>query len=207
MSVQADELGIVSGLQQRRQRFLDNNPSIRRQLEGKRPDVTNAKEHHISVDCKTGEKTIHAGVDLSRHAREIQQRSDALVRAAVERAVQERAQRLLAEEGEARRNAAPTISIREIYAAVIEGTEFSYDELVGPRRSRTVSRARHILFWLMRELRRDLSLPAIGRAVGNRDHTTIMAGVRRFQEVREQQPTKDWLQHPAIAELVDRISP
>lgn len=204
--MQADELGIVSTLQRRAKAFAERHPALRRHFQGKGPDVSNAKETHISADCRTGLTTIHASVDLARHQAEVQRRSDQLVKEAIERAAQIRAERLLAEEPGYSRQSNPSITIREIFCAVVAGTGFSYDELIGPRRSRPVSRARHILFWLIRELRPDLSLPAIGRIIGKRDHTTIMAGVERFHKVRDQQPTKGWLEHPAIAELAGRVS-
>lgn len=45
------------------------------------------------------------------------------------------------------------------------------------RRELRLVRARHIIFWLCRRYT-DLSLPAIARHIGDRDHTTVMHGCR-----------------------------
>lgn len=70
-------------------------------------------------------------------------------------------------------------SVSAILAAVAEVTEIPVQELLGPRRARPQARARQMAYRLFRRLRADLSLPAIGRAMGMRDHTTIMSGLRR----------------------------
>lgn len=98
-------------------------------------------------------------------------------------------------------NGASVPSIKAILRAVSEATGFSVLELISPRRARPVSRARCICYWLMKTLRAD-SLPSIGRALGNRDHTTIMHGLRKWPEYSEQQPIRDWLLHPAIGALL-----
>ena len=61
-------------------------------------------------------------------------------------------------------------------------------ELVGPRRSRDVARARQIAMYLARELT-DMSLPMIGSALGGRDHTTIMYGCDKISALFEKEDT------------------
>jgi len=56
------------------------------------------------------------------------------------------------------------------------------DDIKGRGRSKTVALARLAAYWLL--WHRGLSYPEIGRAVGNRDHTTAMSGVRRVNEMR-----------------------
>ncbi len=58
---------------------------------------------------------------------------------------------------------------------------FSTMQLVGRDRSRSFTRARHIAMYLIRE-RRKLSFPKIGKIFDERDHTTIMHGVRDIAE-------------------------
>lgn len=51
-------------------------------------------------------------------------------------------------------------------------------ELVGPDRHKSVAFARHVAMYLCKT-RYPLSFPEIGRAFGNRDHTTVMSAVRK----------------------------
>ena len=68
------------------------------------------------------------------------------------------------------------LSGREIIAKVAAEHRMTVDDLVGPSRVRTICIPR----WrAMRELReRGLSLSRIGQLL-NRDHTTVMHGLRR----------------------------
>jgi hypothetical protein len=54
-------------------------------------------------------------------------------------------------------------------------------DLIGPRRTREYAYARHMAMAEVRAARR-LSLPAIGRMFGGRDHTTVIHGIRCHQE-------------------------
>lgn len=56
-------------------------------------------------------------------------------------------------------------------------------EIVGQRRSAYVARPRQIIMWLAKETT-TASLPMIGRALGNRDHTTIMHGIHQVERRR-----------------------
>jgi hypothetical protein len=47
--------------------------------------------------------------------------------------------------------------------------------------------------WLMRECRRDVSYPMIGRVIGGRDHTTVMHGLRNVQAKQGHSPFKAWM--------------
>jgi Bacterial dnaA protein helix-turn-helix len=60
-------------------------------------------------------------------------------------------------------------------------------ELAGRSRHARVTRARHEAMWLLREAT-DLSLPDVGRILGNRDHTTVLSGVRKIQRIVEVDP-------------------
>lgn len=55
-------------------------------------------------------------------------------------------------------------------------------ELVSDRRDRHLVTARQHAMWRMKYECHHLSLPAIGRILGNRDHTTVLHGIRKHQQ-------------------------
>ncbi len=61
-------------------------------------------------------------------------------------------------------------------------------ELRGRSRQRHLVEARQVAMYVLREAT-DLSLPAIGRALGGRDHTTVMHGLERIRERLAHSPT------------------
>jgi len=52
---------------------------------------------------------------------------------------------------------------------------YTLEELLGPRRNRTLAKARHVAMLLARQ--QGLSYPELGRAF-RRDHSTVISGVR-----------------------------
>jgi chromosomal replication initiator protein len=54
--------------------------------------------------------------------------------------------------------------------------------MTGPKRLRTIARPRQVAMYLAKTLTMR-SLPEIGRKFGGRDHTTIMHGVRKIEEL------------------------
>ncbi|KZY05254.1 MULTISPECIES: helix-turn-helix domain-containing protein [unclassified Sulfitobacter] len=60
----------------------------------------------------------------------------------------------------------------------------SVDMLRGGDRTKRACRHRHEVMLRLKE-ETDLSLPAIGRLLGGRDHTTIMNGIERAKAKRE----------------------
>ena len=54
-------------------------------------------------------------------------------------------------------------------------------DIKGHIRDRHIVKARHFAMWRCRG-ETDLSLPALGREFGGRDHTTILHGVRRWEQ-------------------------
>ncbi|MCC6190417.1 MAG: chromosomal replication initiator protein DnaA [Anaerolineales bacterium] len=56
--------------------------------------------------------------------------------------------------------------------------------LLGPDRTKEVALARQVAMYLLRE-ETEASLPAIGEALGGRDHTTIMYGCRKIADMIE----------------------
>lgn len=65
-----------------------------------------------------------------------------------------------------------------IIQRVAEKYGFTPADFAGPSRCRFVSYARHEAMAEIRTRRPHLSLPAIGRIFGNRDHTTVLSGIR-----------------------------
>jgi chromosomal replication initiator protein len=69
-------------------------------------------------------------------------------------------------------------TVEEIQAATCERLGISPDALRSPDRSARVAWARQVAMYLSRELT-DATLPAIGRAFGGRNHTTVLHACRR----------------------------
>ena len=65
-----------------------------------------------------------------------------------------------------------------IQEAVARHYSITLDELVGEKRTKRVVMPRQVAMYLCRELT-DSSLPAIGRAFGGRDHTTVLYAVQK----------------------------
>jgi hypothetical protein len=61
------------------------------------------------------------------------------------------------------------------------------ETLVGRNRHKGIARARHVACWMAKRLT-TASYPEIGRALGNRDHTTIMSSVEVIEVERFQDP-------------------
>lgn len=75
------------------------------------------------------------------------------------------------------------ISIEEIQRKVSEHYNIRLSDLVGPKRLRSFARPRQVAMYLCKQLT-SRSLPEIGRRFGGRDHTTVMHGVKRIEELK-----------------------
>lgn len=73
-------------------------------------------------------------------------------------------------------------SVEDIQRKVAEHYNIRISDMHSPRRARMVARPRQIAMYLAKALT-EHSLPEIGRKFGGRDHTTIMHGVRRIEEL------------------------
>jgi chromosomal replication initiator protein len=76
------------------------------------------------------------------------------------------------------------LTIEEIQRKVSEHYDIRLSDMLGPKRTRTLARPRQVAMWLCKRLT-SRSLPEIGRKFGKRDHTTIMHGVRKIDELRQ----------------------
>ena len=77
------------------------------------------------------------------------------------------------------------ITVEEIQRKVSEHYNIRLSDMIGPKRLRTYARPRQIAMFLSKQLT-SRSLPEIGRRFGGRDHTTVMHGVRRIEELKAQ---------------------
>jgi chromosomal replication initiation ATPase DnaA len=70
---------------------------------------------------------------------------------------------------------------KEILQIVAENCGVSVDDIISETRKKEVVDARHIYFASVK-LKYRVSLKSIGETVGNRDHTTVIHGIRKFKE-------------------------
>ncbi|MFC4671547.1 chromosomal replication initiator protein DnaA [Seohaeicola nanhaiensis] len=76
------------------------------------------------------------------------------------------------------------VTVEEIQRKVSEYYTIRLSDMIGPKRLRSYARPRQVAMYLCKQLT-SRSLPEIGRRFGGRDHTTVMHGVRRIEELRE----------------------
>ncbi len=77
-----------------------------------------------------------------------------------------------------------TQTLEQILQMVADYFSVSPDTLYGDKRTKDVSWARQVAMYLIRE-ETDLSLPAIGKALGGRDHTTVLYGCEKVADMIE----------------------
>ncbi len=77
------------------------------------------------------------------------------------------------------------VTVEEIQRQVSDHYNIRISDLVGPKRVRIFARPRQVAMYLCKQMT-SRSLPEIGRRFGGRDHTTVMHGVRRIEELRAQ---------------------
>jgi chromosomal replication initiator protein len=76
------------------------------------------------------------------------------------------------------------ITVEEIQRKVSEHYNIRLSDMIGPKRLRSYARPRQVAMYLCKQLT-SRSLPEIGRRFGGRDHTTVMHGVRRIEELKQ----------------------
>jgi chromosomal replication initiator protein len=75
------------------------------------------------------------------------------------------------------------VSVEEIQRKVAEHYRIRLADLVGPKRLRSFARPRQVAMYLAKTMT-SRSLPDIGRRFGGRDHTTVIHGVRKIEELK-----------------------
>ena len=77
------------------------------------------------------------------------------------------------------------ITVEEIQRKVSEHYNIRLSDMIGPKRMRSYARPRQVAMYLSKLLT-SRSLPEIGRRFGGRDHTTVMHGVKRIEDLQLQ---------------------
>lgn len=80
------------------------------------------------------------------------------------------------------------LKIEDIKREICEYFDITRMELVSPRRNVMSVRCRHIAMLMCKRFT-GRSLPEIGRRLGGRDHSTILHGIRRIEELSK----ADWM--------------
>ncbi|WP_106746756.1 chromosomal replication initiator protein DnaA [Yoonia maritima] len=75
------------------------------------------------------------------------------------------------------------VTVEEIQRKVSEHYNIRLSDMIGPKRVRNYARPRQVAMYLAKTMT-SRSLPEIGRRFGGRDHTTVMHGVRRIEELK-----------------------
>lgn len=78
-------------------------------------------------------------------------------------------------------------SVEDIQRAVCGHFRITNTDLMSKDRHKSVAFARQVAMYLCRQ-RLKCSFPELGRAFGNRDHTTVMSAVRRVEKMIEEDP-------------------
>lgn len=167
-----EDLGIFADLQARRVQFARFIA---------KPDRVAVKGHRITVDLRTGLKTVEA-MDFSATAVAVPRTSTPTLRPASFNPFAPRAIELPI----TRRQHTPDHSIRllDLLQAVTETYGVTMRELLKSYGIRRIVHARFAAMMLMRDLRK-MSTPQIGFALGGRDHTTIINGLLRAGDLHE----------------------
>ncbi|BAE49256.1 helix-turn-helix domain-containing protein [Paramagnetospirillum magneticum] len=91
----------------------------------------------------------------------------------------------------------PRLSIAFVQHQVAKAFGIDPRMMTSSQRAKKLARPRQVAMWIVARIMPSLSMPQIGRAFGNRDHTTVIHGVRKIEEMRGNDP--------AFAELVDGL--
>ena len=93
-----------------------------------------------------------------------------------------------------------SISVESIQTLVASHFNLNMQELLSPRRSRSLARPRQIAMYLAKQYTTN-SLPDIGRKFANRDHTTVIHAVKKIDELIK----KDDEIRQSVAELKKKL--
>lgn len=81
-------------------------------------------------------------------------------------------------------------SVKDIINVVANYYGFTKIDLISARRKYDITHARHVAMYLARQLT-PRSMPQIGKALGNRDHTTILHGVQKIERLIASDPDSE----------------
>lgn len=89
--------------------------------------------------------------------------------------------------------------VADLIQAIATASGLTTAILQGTDRRREISWARALFWYIAAALRRDLSLPKLGHMLGGKDHTSVLAALRRFPKRRSEEPLASYCAHPAVA--------
>jgi len=78
-------------------------------------------------------------------------------------------------------------SVEDIQRVVCHHFKLRSTDLLSKDRHKSIAFARHVAMYLCKQ-RLKCSFPELGRAFGNRDHTTVISGVRKIEMLRTTDP-------------------
>jgi chromosomal replication initiator protein len=78
-------------------------------------------------------------------------------------------------------------SVEDVQRVVCHHFKLRSGDLLSKDRHRSIAFARHVAMYLCKQ-RLKCSFPELGRAFGNRDHTTVMSAVRKVEHLRSSNP-------------------
>lgn len=81
----------------------------------------------------------------------------------------------------------PRVSMQAILERICYRFHVSMNDIRSSRKSQDVTHPRFAFYWVAREMTGQ-SLPAIGRFLGGRDHTTVLNGIRRCEQLMVRNP-------------------
>lgn len=158
----------------------------------------NARRREVFAEYieRRAEEYIASPAVQDRIKREVTARLKAEVDAIIERKAREQAAEI---EG-LMQPAGPPIG--EVLLLVSDVTGRSVPDLVGPRRTRSLAWPRFLAVHILVKVRPDLSLPAIGKALGKRDHSTVIHARDKFHEIKHIDPFPRWLSDPRVMAML-----
>jgi chromosomal replication initiation ATPase DnaA len=75
------------------------------------------------------------------------------------------------------------ITARAVADFVAQRHGMTFERLCVSSHRRSLARPRQIAMYTIRQLCPHMSLPAMGRLMGGRDHTTVLHGIRKIEEL------------------------
>jgi len=72
--------------------------------------------------------------------------------------------------------------VDKIFSAIFKKYNVHREDIVGPRRTKDIARARHIAVYLVHSIT-DMSYDNVGKVFSNRDHSTVMSSINRVKEM------------------------
>lgn len=152
-------------------------PSHRRRILGQAPRYRPVKTHEITVDLRTGERQIVSGPVAAPRVFPIVQ------------------------------PAPPPPPSRNVVAPIVDAVAAAFGvtacQLYSASQLRPHCRARFACFWMLKS-RLKFSSTKIGKRVGGRDHTTVLNGLRRADELYEHDA--DWrAKYDAVVAALEEV--